>query len=67
MVLVGLEGDLVGEVGVETGAGLCCNEATANWGHPGSPLVPGVGKLLLLESEGGFFGNETVVVVNVGE
>ena len=58
---------MVGEVGVETGAGLCRDEATTDWGHPGSPLVPGVGELLLTESEGSFFSDEATVAVNVGE
>ena len=66
-MLVGSKGDLVGEVGVETGVGLCRDEATTDWGHPSSPFVPGVSELLLTESEGGFFGNEATVAVNVGE
>ena len=66
-MLVGPKGDLVGEVGVEMGAGLCCDEVTTDWSHPGSPFVPGVGELLFTESEGGFFGNEAAVAVNVSK
>ena len=67
MVLVGLERDLVSDIGVEASASLGCNKAMANRGHPVLPIVPGVGELLFAETESSFFSNETTMAINVSE
>ena len=67
MMLVGLEGDLVSDIGVEAGASLCCNKTTADGGYPVLPVVPGISEFLFAETEGSLFSNKTTVTINVGE
>lgn len=67
MVFVSGEGDLVGDVGVETGAGLSCNKLLMDRGQVIPPMEPGFGKLLLTYTEGGFFSNECSMSVDVSE
>ena len=66
-MLVGLERDLVSDIGVEASASLCCNETMANRGHSVLPVVPGVGEFLLAEMESSFFSSEAAMAVNVSE
>ena len=66
-MLVGPKGDLVGDIRVKVSAGLCCNELTTDWSHPGLPFVPGTSELFFTELKSGFFGNEVAVMVKVGK
>jgi len=67
MMLVGLERDLVSDIGVKASASLCCNEATADGGHSVLPVVPGISKFLFTKSEGSFFSNETAMVIDISK
>ena len=67
VMLVRGEGDLVSDVGVETGAGLSCDKSLADRGQVVSPTEPSLGKFLLKHTEGRFFSKECLVSVNVSE
>ena len=67
MVFVSGEGDLVSDVGVETGAGLGCDKSLTDRGQVVPPTEPGLGEFLLAHLEGGFFGDECLMSVDVGQ
>ena len=46
------EGDLISDVGVETGAGLSCDKPLADRGQVVPPTEPGLGKFLFVYAEG---------------
>ena len=61
------EGDLVSDVGVDTGTGLSCNKPLADRGQVVPPTEPGFGEFLLAHAEGSFFGKECLVSVGVSK
>ena len=67
MVFISRKGNLISDIGVETGVGLGCDKLLADRGQVVPPTEPGFGGFFLTYAEGGFFGNECLMSVDVGE
>ena len=66
-MFVSRERDLISDVGVKMGVGLGCDKLLMDRGQVIPPTEPGSGKFLLTYTEGGFFGNECSMPVDVGK